>query len=33
VAAKAFADAATAIRDEGDLSVLSTRLPLGEWLA
>ncbi|HEY4347550.1 MAG TPA: isocitrate lyase/phosphoenolpyruvate mutase family protein [Gaiellaceae bacterium] len=33
VAVKAFADAATAIRDSGDLSVLATSLPLGEWLA
>ncbi len=33
VAAKALADAATALRDTGDLSVLSARLPLGEWLA
>jgi 2-methylisocitrate lyase-like PEP mutase family enzyme len=33
VAAKAFADAAVAIRDEGDLSALAARLPLGEWLA
>jgi 2-methylisocitrate lyase-like PEP mutase family enzyme len=32
VAVKAFANAATAIRD-GDLSVLGTRLPLDEWLA
>jgi hypothetical protein len=33
VAVSAFVDAATAIRDEGDLSVLATRLPLGDWLA
>jgi 2-methylisocitrate lyase-like PEP mutase family enzyme len=33
VAVKAFADAATAIRDRGDLSVLSARVPLGEWFA
>ena len=33
VAARAMVDAATAIRDEGDLSVLSARLPLGDWLA
>jgi 2-methylisocitrate lyase-like PEP mutase family enzyme len=33
VAVAAFADAATAIRDEGDLSVLAARLPLGEWLS
>jgi 2-methylisocitrate lyase-like PEP mutase family enzyme len=31
VAVKAMADAATAIRDRGDLSVLSARLPLDEW--
>jgi hypothetical protein len=28
-----FADAAIAIRDEGDLSSLSARLPLDDWLA
>ena len=33
VAMKAFADAAVALRDEGDLSALGARLPLGEWLA
>ena len=33
VAVSAFADAATAIRDGGDLSVLATRIPLGDWLA
>jgi hypothetical protein len=33
VAAKAFADAAIAIRDQGDLSALSARLPLAEWVA
>ena len=33
VAAKALADAATAIRDEGDFSALAARLPLDEWLA
>jgi 2-methylisocitrate lyase-like PEP mutase family enzyme len=33
VAVKAFADAATAIRDDGDLSVLAARVPLGEWFA
>jgi 2-methylisocitrate lyase-like PEP mutase family enzyme len=33
VAVKALADAAAAIRDDGDLSVLSARLPLDEWLA
>jgi 2-methylisocitrate lyase-like PEP mutase family enzyme len=32
VAAKAFADAAVAMRDEGDLSALAARLPLGDWL-
>jgi 2-methylisocitrate lyase-like PEP mutase family enzyme len=32
VAAGALADAATAVRDDGDLSRLATRLPLGEWL-
>lgn len=32
VAVKAFADAAIAIRDGGDLSVLGARVPLGEWL-
>jgi 2-methylisocitrate lyase-like PEP mutase family enzyme len=32
-AAKAFADAAVAMRDEGDLSALAARLPLGDWLA
>jgi 2-methylisocitrate lyase-like PEP mutase family enzyme len=32
VAAKALADAASAIR-EGDFSVLNARVPLGEWLA
>jgi len=32
VAVKALADAATAIRDDGDLSVLAARLPLAEWL-
>jgi 2-methylisocitrate lyase-like PEP mutase family enzyme len=31
VAAKAFADAATAIRDRGDFSALATRIPLDEW--
>ena len=31
VAARAMADAAAAIRDEGDLSALATRLPLEEW--
>ena len=33
VAAKAMADAATAIRDTGDFSALAARLPLGDWLA
>ena len=33
VAVKALADAATAIRDDGDLSVLAARVPLGEWFA
>lgn len=32
IAAKAMADAATAIREHGDLSHLSARLPLGDWL-
>jgi 2-methylisocitrate lyase-like PEP mutase family enzyme len=31
VAAKALADAATAMRDEGDLSALAARVPLDEW--
>jgi 2-methylisocitrate lyase-like PEP mutase family enzyme len=31
VAAQALVDAATAIRDRGDLSVLSARLPLADW--
>ena len=33
VGVKAMADAATAIRDTGDLSALAARVPLGEWLA
>jgi 2-methylisocitrate lyase-like PEP mutase family enzyme len=33
VALKAMVDAAEAIRDKGDFSVLATRLPLGDWLA
>jgi len=33
VAVKAMADAAEAIRDRGDLSVLSARVPLDEWFA
>jgi 2-methylisocitrate lyase-like PEP mutase family enzyme len=32
VAVKAMADAATAIRDRGDLSALAARVPLSEWL-
>jgi 2-methylisocitrate lyase-like PEP mutase family enzyme len=31
VAAKAFADAAASIRDDGDFGVLSARLPLADW--
>jgi 2-methylisocitrate lyase-like PEP mutase family enzyme len=31
VAAKAFAEAATAIRDRGDFSALAARVPLDEW--
>jgi 2-methylisocitrate lyase-like PEP mutase family enzyme len=33
VAARALADAATAIRDEGDFSALGARVPLDDWLA
>jgi 2-methylisocitrate lyase-like PEP mutase family enzyme len=33
VAARALADAATAIRDDGDFSALGARLPLDDWLA
>jgi 2-methylisocitrate lyase-like PEP mutase family enzyme len=33
VAVKAMADAATAMREAGDFSALSARLPLNEWLA
>ena len=33
VALKAMADAAEAIRDHGDFSALTARLPLDEWLA
>jgi 2-methylisocitrate lyase-like PEP mutase family enzyme len=33
VAVKAMADAATAIRDAGDLSALTARVPLGDWFA
>jgi 2-methylisocitrate lyase-like PEP mutase family enzyme len=32
VAAKALVDAAAAIRDEGDFSALSARVPLDDWL-
>jgi 2-methylisocitrate lyase-like PEP mutase family enzyme len=32
VAVKAFADAAKAIRDEGDFSALGARVPLDDWL-
>jgi 2-methylisocitrate lyase-like PEP mutase family enzyme len=31
VAIRAMADAAIAIRDDGDFSALAARLPLGEW--
>jgi 2-methylisocitrate lyase-like PEP mutase family enzyme len=33
VAVKAMVDAASAIRDTGDLSALAARLPLAEWFA
>jgi 2-methylisocitrate lyase-like PEP mutase family enzyme len=33
VAASAFAEAARAMRDDGDLSPLATRLPLSEWFS
>jgi 2-methylisocitrate lyase-like PEP mutase family enzyme len=33
VAVAAFAEAATRIRDDGDLSVLAARVPLGDWLS
>jgi 2-methylisocitrate lyase-like PEP mutase family enzyme len=33
IAVRAMADAATAVRDSGDLSSLAARLPLDEWLA
>ena len=33
VAAKAMADAATGIRDSGDFTALSARLPLADWFA
>ena len=32
VAVKAFADAATAIRDDGDFSALAAKVPLDRWL-
>jgi 2-methylisocitrate lyase-like PEP mutase family enzyme len=32
VAVRAMADAAVAMRDEGDLSPLAARVPLGDWL-
>jgi 2-methylisocitrate lyase-like PEP mutase family enzyme len=32
VAVKAMADAAAAMRDEGDLTPLAARVPLGDWL-
>jgi len=32
VAVKAFADAATAIRDDGDVSALAAKVPLDRWL-
>jgi hypothetical protein len=31
VAGQAMVDAATAIRDRGDFSALSARLPLADW--
>jgi hypothetical protein len=31
VAAKALADAAISLRDEGDFGVLSARVPLADW--
>jgi 2-methylisocitrate lyase-like PEP mutase family enzyme len=31
VAAKALADAATSLRDDGDFDVLSARIPLDDW--
>jgi len=31
VAAKALADAAMSLRDEGDFDVLSARVPLADW--
>ena len=33
VAVSAMAEAAKAVRDDGDLSPLAARLPLGDWLA
>jgi 2-methylisocitrate lyase-like PEP mutase family enzyme len=33
VAVKAMADSATAIRDAGDFSALTARVPLGDWLS
>jgi 2-methylisocitrate lyase-like PEP mutase family enzyme len=33
VAVRAMADAAVAIRDDGDFSALAVKLPLAEWLA
>jgi len=33
VAAKAMAEAATAIRDSGDFTALAARLPLDDWFA
>ncbi|MCW2976218.1 MAG: hypothetical protein JWM06_1499, partial [Actinomycetia bacterium] len=33
VGVRAMADAAVAIRDRGDLSVLAARVPLDDWLA
>ncbi len=33
VAIRAFADAAQAIHDDGDLSALAARVPLGDWFA
>jgi 2-methylisocitrate lyase-like PEP mutase family enzyme len=33
VAVKALADAAEAIRDQGDFSTLTARLPLDDWFA
>jgi len=32
VAVKAFADAATTIRDDGDFSALAAKVPLDRWL-